>query len=116
MIKNLSEEHVFAAYDRLRPSFPQFCGCDMCRGDVLIYALNRVQARYVNTLAGSVMTELNLEKDQNGNDKHVVKTAIGPDHKDYAALMGAPRPAAAPQASAQAPNRGPVPTRPSWAQ
>ncbi|HEU4800470.1 MAG TPA: late competence development ComFB family protein [Gemmatimonadales bacterium] len=64
MIKNLSEEHVFAAYDRLRPSFPQFCGCDMCRGDVLIYALNRVQARYVNTLAGSVMTELNLEKDQ----------------------------------------------------
>jgi hypothetical protein len=58
------------------------------------------------------------DKDQNGNDKHVVKTTIGPDHKDYAALMGnaGPVAAATPQASAQAPSRGPVPTRPSWAQ
>lgn len=64
MIKNMTEVHVFAAYDRIRPSFPEFCGCDTCRGDVLIYALNRFPARYVNTLAGSVMTELTLEKDQ----------------------------------------------------
>ena len=49
MIRNLVEDHVFAAYDQLRSHFPDFCGCDTCRGDVYVYALNRVPARYVNT-------------------------------------------------------------------
>jgi hypothetical protein len=64
MIKNLVEEHVFAAYERLRGHFPKFCGCPVCKGDVLVYTLNRVPARYVNTLEGSVVTEFNLERDQ----------------------------------------------------
>lgn len=64
MIKNMAEEHVEAAYDGLLPHFPDFCGCETCRGDVLIYALNRLPARYVNTREGSVMTELALAKDQ----------------------------------------------------
>ncbi len=64
MIKNMAEEHVEAAYDGLLTHFPDFCGCETCRGDVLIYALNRLPARYVNTREGSVMTELALEKDQ----------------------------------------------------
>lgn len=64
MIKNLVEEHVLAAYDVLRTHVPNFCGCAVCRGDVLVYALNRVPARYVATREGSVVTELNLEKDQ----------------------------------------------------
>jgi competence protein ComFB len=64
MIKNMAEEHVETAYDGLLPHFPDFCGCETCRGDVLIYALNRLPARYVNTREGSVMTELSLEKDQ----------------------------------------------------
>jgi hypothetical protein len=64
MIKNMAEEHVEAAYDGLLPHFPDFCGCETCRGDVLIYALNRLPARYENTREGSVMTELALEKDQ----------------------------------------------------
>lgn len=64
------------------------------------------------------LAKVDWEKDQNGNDKHVVKAAIGPDHKGYAALMGAARPAASAtaQASAQGPSRSPGPTRPSWAQ
>lgn len=64
MIRNLVEEHVFAAYDRLRPHFADFCGCEICRGDVLVFALNRIPARYVSTREGSVVTELSLEKDQ----------------------------------------------------
>lgn len=64
MIKNLVEEHVLAAYDVLKAHVPNFCGCAVCRGDVLVYALNRVPARYVATREGSVVTELNLEKDQ----------------------------------------------------
>jgi hypothetical protein len=37
----------------------------MCRDDVFVYTLNRVPARYVSSLQGSVITEINLEKDQN---------------------------------------------------
>jgi competence protein ComFB len=64
VIKNLVEEHVTAAYATLRPHFPAFCGCDLCREDVLTYALNRVPPRYVSRREGSVVTEVNLEKEQ----------------------------------------------------
>ena len=35
MIHNLVEEHVHAAYESLRPRYPDFCGCDICRDDLL---------------------------------------------------------------------------------
>ena len=64
MIRNLVEEHVTQAYEQLRPRFPDFCGCETCRLDVLVYALNRLPPRYVVGLEGSVVTDVNLEKDQ----------------------------------------------------
>ena len=64
MIKNLVEEHVHAAYDTLRTLFPAYCGCDLCRDDVLAFALNRVPPRYVSRREGAVVTEVNLEKEQ----------------------------------------------------
>jgi competence protein ComFB len=64
VIKNLVEDHVTAAYETLRPHFPAFCGCDLCREDVLTFALNRVPPRYVSRREGSVVTEVNLEKEQ----------------------------------------------------
>lgn len=64
--------------------------------------------------------KVDWEKDQNGQDKCVIKSAITPDHKDYAAHMSgvAPTAASAPSANAyaQASGRAPVPGRPSWAQ
>ena len=71
-IQNLVEERVTAAYEHLRPSFPDFCGCNVCRGDVLVYALNRLPARYVATREGKVMTELTLDSDQNRVDLEVI--------------------------------------------
>jgi hypothetical protein len=64
MIRNLSEDHVIQAYESLRQHFPDFCGCDICREDVLVFTLNRVAPRYVASLEGSVLTEVNLEKEQ----------------------------------------------------
>ena len=64
MIKNLVEDHVTAAYQTLRPHFPAFCGCDLCREDVLTFALNRIPPRYVSRREGSVVTEVALEKEQ----------------------------------------------------
>jgi hypothetical protein len=65
VIHNLAEAHVQAAYESLRVRYPNFCGCDVCRDDALVYALNRVPARYVSSTQGSVLTEVSLEKDQN---------------------------------------------------
>lgn len=68
--------------------------------------------------------KVDWDKDQNGQDKCVIKSAVTPEHKDYAAHMnGAPAVAASAPASsgganpyAQATGRAPVPGRPSWAQ
>jgi hypothetical protein len=68
--------------------------------------------------------KVDWDKDQNGQDKCVIKSAVTPEHKDYAAQMnGAPAGAASAPASsgsanayAQATGRAPVPGRPSWAQ
>ena len=59
------------------------------------------------------------EKDQNGQDKSVIKTAVTPDHKDYSALMagaGQAAPATGQQNSRAVTDRTPVSGRPSWAQ
>jgi hypothetical protein len=61
------------------------------------------------------VARVDVEKDQNGEDRNVVKQAITPDHKDYAALMGRPSAAPAAQQQAQAAPATP-PNRPSWAQ
>lgn len=55
---------MLTAYEAMRPHFPDFCGCDVCRDDALVFALNRVPARYVASRTGSVVTEVNLEKEQ----------------------------------------------------
>ena len=65
MIQNKVEAHVTEAYDSLISHFPEFCGCDICRADVLVYALNRLPARYVASVEGTVITELSLDKQQN---------------------------------------------------
>ena len=68
------------------------------------------------------LAKVDWEKDQHGRDKSVVKSAVTPDHQDYARLMGAtPRapvapPASHPNAYAQASGRAPVTGRPSWAE
>ena len=65
MIHNKVEEHAQEAYVALRGHFPDFCGCETCQADVLVYALNRLPARYVASKEGRVITELNLDKQQN---------------------------------------------------
>ncbi len=61
---NVAFEMVQREYDRLRPQLPRFCGCETCRGDVLVYALNRLAPHYVSTSQGEILTELRLESDQ----------------------------------------------------
>jgi competence protein ComFB len=64
VIRNLVEEHVTQRYEALRSSVQGFCGCSLCRSDVIVYALNRLPARYVASKEGAVLSEVALEKDQ----------------------------------------------------
>ncbi|HEX4573924.1 MAG TPA: late competence development ComFB family protein [Gemmatimonadales bacterium] len=61
---NVAFEVVQREYEKLRLQLPRFCGCDTCRGDVLVYALNRLAPHYVSTPHGEVLTELRLGSDQ----------------------------------------------------
>jgi competence protein ComFB len=64
-IRNAVEVHAAEAYTRLVAHFGDFCGCETCRLDVLVYALNRLPPRYVIGREGSILTDVNLDKDQN---------------------------------------------------
>ncbi|HTR20569.1 MAG TPA: late competence development ComFB family protein [Gemmatimonadales bacterium] len=71
MVTNVTLEAVTREYEGLRARYPQFCGCDTCRGDVLVYALNRLQPHYVSTRQGEILTGLSL-----GTDQEMAKLAV----------------------------------------
>ena len=62
-VSNVTLEVVQREYSSLRDAFPKFCGCDTCRGDVLVYALNRLAPHYVSTRQGEILTALSLQSD-----------------------------------------------------
>ncbi len=64
ILHNAVETHVAEAYAHLVQHYPDFCGCETCRMDVLVYSLNRLPPRYVIGLEGSIVTDVNLDKDQ----------------------------------------------------
>jgi hypothetical protein len=63
-VTNVTWEVVQREYASLRDKLPAFCGCDTCRGDVVVFALNRLTAHYVSTRQGEILTELSLQSDQ----------------------------------------------------
>ena len=63
-VTNVTMEVVQREYQSLREGFPKFHGCDTCRGDVIVFALNRLAPHYVSTRQGEILTELSLASDQ----------------------------------------------------
>lgn len=63
-VTNVTAEVLQREYLSLREKLPKFCGCDVCRSDVLVYALNRLAPHYVSTRQGEILTELSLQSDQ----------------------------------------------------
>jgi hypothetical protein len=64
MIVNVMERHVSLAYDQLKGRVPGFEDCAEHREDVIVYALNRLPARYVLSDEGKALTELALDSPQ----------------------------------------------------
>jgi hypothetical protein len=64
VIINVMERHVMAAYDRLKASVPEFEDTPDHREDVIVFALNRLPPRYVQSETGKAVTEAALQDDQ----------------------------------------------------
>ena len=71
-MKNVIEELVRREYEQLAPTVEGFCGCDMCRDDVMVYALNRLKPRYVTRRLGEVLTNVDLSEHQPKADVAVI--------------------------------------------
>ena len=67
-VRNLAENEVEREYERLRSTISDFCGCSVCRDDVMVFALNRVRAHYVTQHRGAVLQHLALQSEQNVAD------------------------------------------------
>lgn len=52
----------------MRATLPNFCGCDVCRDDVMVFALNRLRPHYVTQRRGAVLQHLAMERDQDQAD------------------------------------------------
>jgi competence protein ComFB len=84
-MRNVVEDVVKLLYDELRGSVAEFCGCELCREDVLVYALNRMAPHYVATLKGEVLTRLELLGDQRRADASIALM------EGFRAVAAAPR-------------------------
>ncbi|UCF39973.1 MAG: late competence development ComFB family protein [Gemmatimonadota bacterium] len=71
-MKNLVEEFVIREYDLLAPKVEGFCGCELCRADVLVYALNRLRPHYVAQATGEVLEKVAQQSEQPVADVSVV--------------------------------------------
>jgi Late competence development protein ComFB len=67
-VKNLNEVVIEREYERLKESFAGFCGCRGCRDDVIVFALNKLPARYVTARRGAVLTHVRLQGEQEQAD------------------------------------------------
>ena len=66
------EEFVIREYDLLAPKVEGFCGCELCRADVLVYALNRLRPHYVAQATGEVLEKVAQQSEQPVADVSVV--------------------------------------------
>jgi competence protein ComFB len=61
---NIREDQVFQVLDDMLRNKPEVCGCDRCRTDMAVFALNRLQPAYVATGLGETLSRVHAEEDQ----------------------------------------------------
>lgn len=63
-LKNMMEEAVEYQLNRLLPTMPNICTCDICRLDMTAYALNRLSPQYVRTDTGALFQKVHNSSQQ----------------------------------------------------
>ena len=67
-MRNVVEDVVARQYSEMVVSVLNACRCEVCREDVLVFALNRLRPHYVSTVKGEVLSHLEMTADQGGAD------------------------------------------------
>lgn len=67
-MKNVVEDVVGSCYAELLAGSKNAHDCPLCREDVLVFALNRLQPHYVATLKGEVISNVSLQLGQSRTD------------------------------------------------
>ena len=65
-MKNIAEEAIVEAYEKVRGQVAGFCGCAKCRDDAIAHALNHVRPRYASgepPQPGAVLSRLELQSE-----------------------------------------------------
>ncbi len=70
-MKNLVEDLALKEYEHLAPTVEGFCGCEMCREDVLVFALNRIRPLYVAQPTGEALVHVQMQAEQQTADLSV---------------------------------------------
>lgn len=55
-VKNVVEDIVINVYEEVRPNL-ECCTCDQCSSDIVAYALNKIQPKYVSTEKGALFSK-----------------------------------------------------------
>ena len=63
-LKNIMEDDVEYQLNKLLPTMPDICSCNVCRLDMATYALKRLKPNYVRTDAGALFHKLNTSSTQ----------------------------------------------------
>lgn len=63
-LKNIMEDDVEYQLNKLLPTMPNICSCDICKLDMATYALNRLKPNYVRTDTGALFHKLNTSSTQ----------------------------------------------------
>lgn len=63
-LKNIMEDDVEEQLNKLLPTMPNICSCEICRLDMATYALNRLKPNYVRTNTGALFHKLNTSSTQ----------------------------------------------------
>lgn len=67
-LRNTTEEDVEEMLNRLLPSMPNVCSCEICKLDMATYALNRLKPNYVRSDKGALFHKVDLTAPQAKTD------------------------------------------------
>ena len=57
IVRNLMEDMVERKFNQIMPQL-NCCTCDICRTDIMCYALNRLKPKYVATSQGELLSRI----------------------------------------------------------
>ncbi|WP_035267529.1 late competence development ComFB family protein [Desulfitibacter alkalitolerans] len=84
LVRNTMEILVWQMVDDVMRKFPEVCGCEGCRSDIVALALNQLPPKYVATEIGEVYSKSNILESQYRADiigaitKAIVKVTESP--------------------------------------